>query len=151
MEVHEHPLLNGSVGEIAEPIEHQDFRGLHHHIAQHNEYSSWEAHRYMALINDSVGWDRLTPRQKLKYRNLRCWWYAPIYFAATYFGKRGFLDGGPGFFYAMTKFTYFFEVRAKILEAERCCRELSDAREPGESRSAPIQAIGRRRRQTSAS
>jgi glycosyltransferase involved in cell wall biosynthesis len=118
MEVHEHPLLNGPVGDIAEPIEHQDFRGLHHFIARHNEYSSWEAHRYVALVNDPVAWDRLTPRQKLKYRNLRRWWYAPAYFMATYFLKRGFLDGRPGFIYAMSKFAYFFEIRAKILETE---------------------------------
>jgi glycosyltransferase involved in cell wall biosynthesis len=118
MEVHEHPVLNGRVGEIAEPIEHKDFRGLHHFVDRHNEYSSWEAHRYIALINDPVVWDCLTPRQKMKYRNLRRWWYAPAYFMATYFWKQGFLDGGPGFIHAMFKFAYFFEIRAKILEAE---------------------------------
>jgi glycosyltransferase involved in cell wall biosynthesis len=118
MEVHEHPVLNGRVGEIAEPIEHKDFRGLHHLISRHNEYSTWEARRYLALHNDPGAWDRLTPRQKLKYRNLRRWWYAPTYFLATYFWKGGFLDGGPGFYYAVSKFTYFFEIRGKILEAE---------------------------------
>jgi hypothetical protein len=59
MEVHEHPVFNGRVGEIAEPIEHKDFRDLHHFIGRHNEYSSWEAHR-------QVAWDCLAPRQKLK-------------------------------------------------------------------------------------
>ena len=96
MEVHEHPVFDGPVGEIAEPIEHEDFRGLHHIIGRHNEYSSWEAQRYISLIKDPVAWDRLTPRQKLKYRNLRRWWYAPAYFVATYFWKLGFFDGGPG-------------------------------------------------------
>jgi glycosyltransferase involved in cell wall biosynthesis len=118
MEVHEHPVLDGIVGEIAEPVEHKDFRGLHHFIGRHNEYSSWEAHRYIALIKDQVAWDRLTPRQKLKYRNLRRWWYAPAYFMATYLWKGGWLDGGPGFIHAMFKFAYFFEIRAKISEAE---------------------------------
>jgi len=119
MEVHEHPVLNGRVGDVAEPIEHMDFRGLRHFIARHNEYSSWEARRYLALTNDPVAWGRLTPRQKLKYRNMRSWWYAPAYFMLTYFWKRGFLDGGPGFVHAMFKFSYFFEIRAKILEASR--------------------------------
>lgn len=118
MEVHEHPILNGRVGEIAEPIEHKDLRGLHHFIAQHNEYSSWEARRYIALINNPVAWSCLTSRQKLKYRNLRHWWYAPAYFFATYFWKRGFLDGGPGLCHAVCKFTYFFDIRCKILEVE---------------------------------
>src|SRR5262249_27709510 len=52
MEVHEHPVINGPVGEVAEPIEHKDFRDLHHAIGRHNEYSSWEARRYIALVND---------------------------------------------------------------------------------------------------
>jgi len=129
MEVHEHPILNGPVGEIVEPVDHKDFRGLHNFLGRHNEYSSWEAHRYIALTNDPVVWDRLTPRQKLKYRNLRRWWYAPAYFMTTYFWKRGFLDGGPGLIYAMLKFAYFFEIRAKILEAETRARKLLDRSE----------------------
>src|SRR5262249_41494098 len=128
MEVHEHPVLNGLVGEIAEPLEHQDFRGLHHFIGRHNDYSSWEAYRYMALANDSAVWNRLTPRQTLKYRNLRRWWYAPAYFVMTYFWKRGFLDGGPGLIYSILKFAYFFEIRAKILEAETLAHNSSIAK-----------------------
>jgi glycosyltransferase involved in cell wall biosynthesis len=118
MEVHEHPILDGVVDAIAEPIDHNEFRGLHHFIARHNEYSSWEAHRYTALFSDPMVWNRLTPRQKLKYGHLRRWWYALAYFILTYVVMRGFLDGTPGFIYAMSKFTYFLEIRAKILEAE---------------------------------
>lgn len=40
MEIHEHPVLNGSVGAITAPIDHRDDRDLHHYIAKHNEYSS---------------------------------------------------------------------------------------------------------------
>ena len=118
MEVHEHPVLNGKTGHISEPIEHNGFRGLHHFIAQHNEYSSWEAHRYMALTNDSVTWAGLTLRQKLKYRNLRSWRYAVAYFVLGYLWKRGFLDGGPGIMFAIFKFAYQLEIRAKIIEFE---------------------------------
>jgi glycosyltransferase involved in cell wall biosynthesis len=118
MEVHEHPILDGLLGYIAEPIEHNDFRGLHHFIGRHNEYSSWEAHRYLALINDPMAWNHLKRRQKLKYRALRHWWYAPAYFMTSYFWKRGFLDGSVGFMHAVIKFAYQFEIRAKILEAE---------------------------------
>src|SRR5262249_41453104 len=31
MEVHEHPVLNGSVGQIRAPLVHKDFRDLHHY------------------------------------------------------------------------------------------------------------------------
>ena len=51
MEVHEHPVLQGSVGELKSKIDHNDFKGLHSYIAKHNEYSSWEARRYMKFRN----------------------------------------------------------------------------------------------------
>lgn len=49
MEIHEHPVLEGPTGEIAAPIEHNEYRGLAHYIAKHNEYSSWEAARWLQL------------------------------------------------------------------------------------------------------
>jgi glycosyltransferase involved in cell wall biosynthesis len=114
MEVHEHPVLDGSIGEIGAPLEHMDFRGLHHFIARHNEYSSWEAHRYLALRGDLKAWSRLTRRQKLKYTYLSRWWFAPAYFLAAYIVKRGFLDGWAGFVYAAMKMEYFFQIYCKI-------------------------------------
>jgi len=119
MEVHEHPVLDGPVGEIVEPIDHDDFRGLHHYLARHNDYSTWEARRYCALIGDAEAWRGLTRRQRLKYENVTRWWFAPAYFGATYVVRRGFLDGWAGFVHAVLKFAYFFEVRVKIFEARR--------------------------------
>jgi glycosyltransferase involved in cell wall biosynthesis len=116
MEVHEHPILDGTVGEIAAPIEHEDFRGLHHFIARHNEYSSWEARRFIALAADRPAWAALTRRQRGKYTHLSRWWFAPAYFLFTYVLRAGFLDGGQGFAYALFKAAYFMEVRLKIRE-----------------------------------
>ena len=116
MEVHEHPILEGPVGEISAPIEHEDFRGLRHFIARHNEYSSWEAGRYVALVSDSQAWAGLTSRQRGKYKNLSHWWFAPMYFLYTYVWKGGALDGAPGLVYAFMKFIYFAEVYLKIME-----------------------------------
>ena len=42
MEIHEHPVIEGEVGEIKAKIDHRDFRDVYHYIAKHNEYSSWE-------------------------------------------------------------------------------------------------------------
>lgn len=125
MEVHEHPVLSGPVGEIQAPIEHNDFRGLKHYIAKHNEYSSWEAMRYLRLMGSaSAGgdvslqeWQNLTDRQKKKYRNLAKWWFAPAYFIGSYIFKRGFLDGAVGFYFSLLKAIYFFQIRLKIHEA----------------------------------
>ena len=118
MEVHEHPVLEGTVGEIKTPIEHNDFRGLKHYIAKHNEYSSWEAARYLRLMKQQgPEWNGLTERQKKKYRNLAKWWFAPAYFIATYIFKKGFIDGVEGLNFALLKAIYFYQIRLKIKEA----------------------------------
>jgi glycosyltransferase involved in cell wall biosynthesis len=139
MEIHEHPVLGGAVGEIQAPIEHNEYRGLRHYIAKHNEYSSWEAARYLRLSGGEPAspklrqrggtvegtkveggeWDNLTDRQKRKYRHLAKWWAAPVYFLRGYVGKRGFLDGAAGFHFALLKAVYFYQIRLKIKEAEK--------------------------------
>ncbi len=120
MEVHEHPVLDGTVGEIKTPIEHNDFRGLEHYISKHNAYSSWEAHRYIRLhssrAESSSEWNNLTERQKKKYRHLAKWWFAPAYFLSSFFFKQGFLDGSVGFHFALMKAIYFYQIRLKIKE-----------------------------------
>jgi len=125
MEVHEHPVLEGSIGEIEAPIEHNDFRGLKYYIGKHNEYSSWEAARYLRLAGCECGnvgrfkgkeWENLTDRQQEKYRNLAKWWFAPAYFIMSYFLKKGFRDGVVGFHFSLLKAVYFYQIRLKILE-----------------------------------
>lgn len=117
MEVHEHPVIEGELGEINAPIEHNDFRGIKHYISKHNEYSSWEVARYFRLLDErGEEWDGLTGRQRKKYRNLDKWWWAPAYFIMNYIIKKGFLDGSAGFHFAVMKFFYFYQIRLKILE-----------------------------------
>jgi glycosyltransferase involved in cell wall biosynthesis len=116
MEVHEHPILNGPAGEITAAIEHEDFRGLHAFIARHNEYSSWEARRFLALAGDPPAWAALTRRQRGKYAHLSRWWFAPAYFLLTYVLRGGFMDGREGLVYALFKAGYFNHVRLKIKE-----------------------------------
>src|ERR1035437_6184540 len=99
MEVHEHPLLDGRIGEISSPIDHLDFRGLDHFIARHNAYSTWEAKRFLQLRADPAEMGRPTPRQVVKYRYVSRWWFPPAYFVLTYILYRGFLDGRAGFIY----------------------------------------------------
>jgi glycosyltransferase involved in cell wall biosynthesis len=122
MEVHEHPVLSGTIGEIRARLEHQDYRGMKHYIAKHNEYSTWEANRFRWL--QSAGedeWSKLNTRQRFKYRHLDKWWLGWIYWAVAYFLKKGFLDGRAGWTFNRLKRRYFDEIRLKILEerAER--------------------------------
>ena len=119
MEVHEYPVLSGSVGLIRAPIDHDDFRDLHHYVERHNDYSSWEAHRYHTLRNDPEAWSRLTRLQKFKYANLARVWYAPAFFLGSYFVKGGFLDGWAGFVFCALKAEHFFNVYCKTKALKR--------------------------------
>jgi hypothetical protein len=107
------------------PIEHNEYRGLHHYIAKHNEYASWEAARYLQLAKyesqkvvkfEGSGWGSLTDRQKKKYKHITKWWAAPVYFIRGYILKGGFLDGAVGFHFALGKAIYFYQIRLKIRE-----------------------------------
>ena len=120
MEIHEHPIIQGTVGSIAAPLIHADKRDFASHIAKHNEYSSWEAHRYYELQRSGLEvWAKLTPRQRKKYRNLDRWWLAPAYFFSAFVLRRGFCDGATGFRFALFKLFYFWQIRLKIEERRR--------------------------------
>jgi hypothetical protein len=117
MEVHEHPVLRGSVGEITARLEHQDYRGLTNYLAKHNEYSTWEANRFHWLRQAGAGeWTKLNRRQRFKYHNLDKWWLGWVYWFAAYVLKRGFLDGSAGWTFNRLKRRYFEDIRLKIIE-----------------------------------
>ena len=117
MEVHEHPVLCGKVGRLSSRIIHEDFKGLGAFIARHNEYASWEAHRYLVLRSDPKVWRILTPRQRIKYRLMNTWCFAPGYFLYSYFALLGFLDAREGFVFSLLKLMYFLQVKIRIGEA----------------------------------
>ncbi|MCP9234081.1 glycosyltransferase family 2 protein [Mesorhizobium sp. LMG 17147] len=116
MEVHEHPIIDGPVGEIAARIEHNDDRGIIKFVDRHRDYAVWEANRIVRLRSSGVALNKMTHRQRLKYGNLSKWWYPWAYFVITYFLKFGFLDGSAGFQYAFYKTWYFQTIRLLISE-----------------------------------
>ncbi|MDA3924613.1 MAG: glycosyltransferase family 2 protein [Kiritimatiellae bacterium] len=112
MEVHEHLVVNGSIGMINAQLEHHDKRTLYSYYEKHNHYSSWEANRCFALKDKAV----LTRRQKLKYNLIRSPIFPPAYFVYCYFLKLGILDGVAGFLFAISKMFYFYQIQAKTKE-----------------------------------
>lgn len=114
MEVHEHPVIDGSVGVLRAPIRHDDHRGMHAYMARHNDYSDWEARRYTALRREATAWERLTGRQRMKYRLLDSYALGPLYFLSCYLLKLGVLDGRAGLALALLKMSYFWQIKAKI-------------------------------------
>lgn len=120
MEVHEHPVLRGTAGQLRSRLQHYGYNGLTHYIAKHNEYSSWEANRYLWLkAAGPDAWQSLTRRQQFKYRNMGKWWLPWFYFLVSFVAKQGFRDGWSGWTFARLKMRYFDEIRLKILDAIR--------------------------------
>ncbi|PWL19892.1 MAG: glycosyltransferase family 2 protein [Altererythrobacter sp. XM-24bin4] len=116
MEIHEHPIVDGAVGEITIPIDHRDYKDLARFLEKHIDYARWEAQRYAKLQENPAAWQHFTKRQRFKYRHLAKWWYPWFYFLFTYLVKRGFLDGSAGFHYAFYKAWYFQTIRLLIRE-----------------------------------
>ena len=108
MEIHEHPVLQGSVGEIRARIDHRDDRGLEHWKRRHAEYAAWEARRALKLRAD--GTLPSGGRQGAKYRLLGKWWLPSAYFLDGYVRRLGFLDGWPGLRHAWLKAAYFARI-----------------------------------------
>lgn len=138
MEIHEHPILRGALGEISERIDHNDDRGIGKFIDRHQDYALWEARRFHHLcLSDAAAWSALTPRQKFKYRSLSKWWYPWFYLIYSYVIRMGFLDGAAGFYYSLYKTWYFLSIRLLILEenlaafTEESGRPARASHEPG--------------------
>lgn len=119
MEVHEHPVVEGRTGTIAERIDHRDERGLPKFLDRHTAYARWEARRTLALrAGNGTEASHLSSRQRFKYRHIHRWWYPWFYFAWEYIAKRGFLDGRAGFSMAFYKLWYFYSIRLLIKEQQ---------------------------------
>lgn len=116
MEIHEHPVIEGSVGEIAARLDHNDYRGLAKFLDRHGQYAQWEARRYQAIMGSAAGTGHFSARQRRKYAHLSKWWFPWAYFALTYGLKLGFLDGRAGFYLAYYKLWYFNSIGLLIRE-----------------------------------
>lgn len=116
MEVHEHPVLVGKVGIIRSKIDHMEFRGVSNIIIKHNEYSNWEAERFLNALRQTKTSNHWTWKQKLKYKIMQSVWIGPIYFFGSFFLYGGFKDGARGFAKAIISMSYFTQVYCKIKE-----------------------------------
>jgi glycosyltransferase involved in cell wall biosynthesis len=114
MEIHEHAIIEGPVGQLNTPISHRDFRGLEHYIDKHNQYSSWEAQRYLKIDEKNM---QLTSRQRVKHHLIDTWLLAPLFFIYLYLLRLGFLDGRRGWMFSLLKAQYFYQIKMKIEEA----------------------------------
>ena len=121
MEVHEHPMLSGTTGEIRARIDHRDDRGLEHWKARHEAYAQWEARRVMKLRQQ--GFVPRSGRQRVKYSVLGAWWLPAAHFIYEYILKFGFLDGKAGFWRAWMGAGYFRRIGTILHELRSDARQ----------------------------
>lgn len=122
-------VVDGAVGDLQHPLDHYPFsKGLSHWIARHNSYSTFEAQQI--LLNRAsedpfslaaVFFDRDFNRRRFHQKEL--FYRLParplIKFLLLYVFKRGFLDGRPGFTYALLQSIYEAMIVLKVQELEQ--------------------------------
>jgi glycosyltransferase involved in cell wall biosynthesis len=122
-------VVDGPVAELTHPLDHYPFsKGLSHWIARHNSYSSFEAQQI--LQNRQQGevfslraafFERDFNRRRFHQKELFYRLPArPLFkFLLLYGLKRGFLDGRPGFTYALLQSIYEAMIVLKVQELEQ--------------------------------
>lgn len=122
MEVHEHVIVDGKVGNLSKPIIHRNVNNLSRFIVKHDEYSNYEGKvhttNYETEIKAKFWGTKEERRRYLKKKLIRNPLSPIFYFMYLYFLKGGFLDGRPGFYYILYQAIYLYFVNSKIYEIE---------------------------------
>jgi glycosyltransferase involved in cell wall biosynthesis len=134
MEVHEHVVVNGRTRILKERLIHRNVESLSRYIQKHNEYSNWEAQ----VWRESEKQHAELPAKLLGTQAERRRWIRKKFFALPgssrlfmfykYVLRLGFLDGVPGLIYCGMQGIQFFQIKAKVYEAETAAREVLSVR-----------------------
>jgi glycosyltransferase involved in cell wall biosynthesis len=114
------------LGTIDEPLLHYAFsKGVADWVERHNLYSNDEAKHALEACNRSINWsgvvsgDAQLRRRALKDLSYRLPFRPLLRFLYVYVGQLGFLDGRPGFDYAMLLAFYEYMIGLKRREKMR--------------------------------
>lgn len=122
MEVHEHPIVTGSIGLIRSRIDHRDLRGIDSYMSKHNQYAAWEARRLFNHRQVPGATARWKPHQHLKYRLIISPWGGLAFFLGSFFAMGGWRDGSIGFAFCLLKASYFVQISCRLRELENSSR-----------------------------
>lgn len=120
-------VVEGETGALEGHIDHYPFsHGVGHWVARHNRYSDMEAREWLKSrresrwsLGDLVSPDPNSRRKALKEIFFRIPGRPLVKFLYYYFARRGFLDGGAGFTYAMLQAIYEYLIVLKVDEIKR--------------------------------
>lgn len=124
-EVHEHVILEGSVGYLKSDMEHMDFKDIYHWLDRHNRYSNWEARVYLNMLtgkdeSETIGANFFGDAVQRKRFLRKIWVWLPfkptLRFILFYFIRLGFLDGKAGYIYARLISQYEYQIGVKLYE-----------------------------------
>jgi glycosyltransferase involved in cell wall biosynthesis len=122
MEVHEHVIVNGKVGNLHKPILHRNVNNLSRFIIKHDEYSNYECKVHTEGLKTNIKerfWGKKEERRRYLKKKLIRNPLSPIFFFFyLYVFKGGFLEGKPGFYYVLYQCIYLYFVGSKIYEIE---------------------------------
>jgi len=130
--VHEHMVVEGPVGYLRHPLDHDDDKGIERYIERHNHYSTLEALEILRAEAGAAA-EEIAPdlrrRGPQRRRALKRWAYRwlparPLFvFLYLYLFRLGFLDGRPGLDSALLRAIYEYQIDLKL-------RELRDPASP---------------------
>lgn len=138
-EVHEHVILNGTVGYLKNDMLHIDFRDIYHWLERHNRYSNWEARVYLNLLNNkddsgTIGANLFGSAVQRKRFLKKLWVRLPfkptLRFILSYIIRLGFLDGKAGYIYARLLSQYEYQIGVKLYELQKFAGQLNVSQTP---------------------
>jgi glycosyltransferase involved in cell wall biosynthesis len=119
-------IVDGPIGQLSGYLDHYPFsKGISHWLNRHNSYSTFEAQQIydnqrnnetFSLVKAIIAKDFQTRRYHQKELFYRLPARPLIKFFILYFLKRGFLDGKPGFTYAVLQSIYEYMIILKVNE-----------------------------------
>jgi hypothetical protein len=118
--IHEGIRVTGAIGTFNHPIHHFSYASIEEYIAKGNTYTSLIAREKFAAGARFHVWQLLR---------------LPYEFKARYFLKLGFLDGLPGFMYALLSSYYALMKHVKLYELQLTANSKHEYRNPKEIRS----------------
>ncbi|MBE9127069.1 MULTISPECIES: glycosyltransferase family 2 protein [unclassified Coleofasciculus] len=127
-EVHEHVILQGSVGYLKNDMDHIDFRDIYHWLERHNRYSNWEARVYLNMLNrreetGTIGANLFGDAVQRKRFLRKVWVWMPfkpmLRFVIFYVLRLGFLDGKAGYIYGRLLSQYEYHIGVKLYELRK--------------------------------
>jgi glycosyltransferase involved in cell wall biosynthesis len=120
VEGHYQPEANGLVGKLKAPLLHDDRDPVGSWFERHNRYSDWEAH----LRLDAHARRDIASKRSRKGQIFDRVPFKPfLFFLYSYIARLGFLDGRPGFDYAIGLSMYYWQIGLKYRELKRSSGE----------------------------